>query len=75
MATIEDAALIASELPGVTEGERHGNSTWFAAGKAFAWERPFGKADLKRYRAHQRRLARRRGSCRCWTCSVKRSTD
>ncbi len=42
VATIDDAARMASELPGVTEAERHGNRTWFVAGQAFAWERPFG---------------------------------
>jgi hypothetical protein len=49
MASIDDAARIARELPEVTEGERHGNHTWLVAGKAFAWERPFSKADLRRY--------------------------
>ncbi len=49
MATIEDAARFASELPEVTEGERHGNLTWSVGGKAFAWERPFSKADIKRF--------------------------
>jgi hypothetical protein len=49
VATIDDVALMASQLPEVTEGERHGNRTWFVAGRAFAWERPFGKADIRRF--------------------------
>ena len=46
---MEDAARIALDLPQVTEGEHHGRRTWAVAGKGFAWERPFSKADLKRY--------------------------
>ena len=49
MATLDDVDRLASGLPEVTEGERHGHRTWFVGGKAFAWERPFSKADLKRF--------------------------
>jgi len=49
MATLDDVARLAAELPEVTEGERHHNRTWFVSGKAFAWDRPFSKADIRRF--------------------------
>ena len=49
MADYEDVARLVAELPEVTVGERYGNRTWAVAGKAFAWERPFSKADIKRF--------------------------
>ena len=48
-ATLDDVARIALELPEVTEIERHGSRTWAVAGKVFAWERGYSKADLKRF--------------------------
>ena len=49
MMTLDDAARMALALPEVTEGERHGSRTWFVTGKGFAWDRPFSKADIKRF--------------------------
>jgi hypothetical protein len=49
MATLEDAATIAQSLPDVTEDDRRGNRSWSVAGKGFAWERSFSKADIKRF--------------------------
>jgi len=49
MVTVDEAARMALGLPDVVEGERHGHRTWSVAGKAFAWERPFSKADIRRF--------------------------
>jgi len=49
MITIDDVALLALDLPEVTEGSRHGNRTWSVSSKVFAWERPFSKADIRRF--------------------------
>ena len=48
-ATLDDAAQMAMVLPEVVEGERFGRRTWFVRKKGFAWERPFSKADIKRF--------------------------
>jgi hypothetical protein len=47
--TLDEVAAYAKALPEVTEGERHGNRAWSVAGKVFAWERSFSKADIRRF--------------------------
>jgi hypothetical protein len=47
--SIDDVARFALQLPEVTEGQRYGMRTWFVKGKGFVWERPFSKADIKRF--------------------------
>ena len=49
MATLDDVATLASALPEVTESDGGDRRTWAVRGKTFAWERPFSKADIKRY--------------------------
>ena len=50
-ATLDEVAHLAEALPDVTVSERHGHRTWLVGHKAFAWERPFSKADIKRFTA------------------------
>jgi hypothetical protein len=49
MATLDDVARMAADLPEAVEGERHDRRSWSVGGKVFAWERAFSKADVKRY--------------------------
>jgi hypothetical protein len=46
---LAEVNAFARSLPRVTVGVRHGNKTWSVGDKVFAWERPFSKADLKRF--------------------------
>src|SRR6476469_3827957 len=47
--TFDDVDEFVTKLPGVTVGTSWGNRTWMVNGKGFAWQRPFSKADLKRF--------------------------
>ncbi len=49
MASTNDAAAIAEALPDVTLGVKYGNRTLLVGGRGFAWQRPFSKADVKRF--------------------------
>jgi len=47
--SVAAAAKLVASLPEVTVGKHWGNRTWLVGGKAFAWDRPFSKADLRRF--------------------------
>jgi len=49
MVSVDEVATMATAFPEVAVGERFGNRTWSVGNKAFAWERPFSKADIKRF--------------------------
>jgi hypothetical protein len=49
MVSLEDVERLVGQLPETEETTQHGHRTWTVGGKGFAWERPFSKADLKRY--------------------------
>ncbi len=49
MVSIDEVAAIAMSFEEVAEGVRYGNRSWMVNGKTFVWERPFTKADIKRF--------------------------
>src|SRR5262245_31232896 len=46
---LDDVVAFASSLPDVVVGTKWGNKTWMVGERGFAWQRPFSKADLKRF--------------------------
>jgi len=49
MATLDDVAGLALALPGVVEDDARRGRAWSVGATTFAWERPFSKADLRRF--------------------------
>jgi hypothetical protein len=47
--TFKDVDAFAMNLPGVTVGAKWATRMWMVNGRFFAWQRPFSKADLKRF--------------------------
>lgn len=50
--TVDDVRALALSLPDVVEGTYRGNPQWSVRGAAFAWERPFTQADIRRFGDH-----------------------
>jgi len=49
----DDVDRMVSALPGVTIGEKWHHRHWLVEGQGFVWERPFSKADLRRFGENQ----------------------
>ena len=49
MKTFDDVAELVAALPETAEEDRRGNRSWTVRGRCFAWERPFSKADIRRF--------------------------
>jgi hypothetical protein len=50
MVRLDDVAAMTASLPHVEEGvSQRGGRSWNVDGKTFLWERPFSKADIKRF--------------------------
>jgi hypothetical protein len=47
--TLAEVDAFAMSLPGVTVAAKWGHRTWMVGDRGFAWQRPFSKADLKRF--------------------------
>src|ERR1044071_9242592 len=47
--TFADVDTFAMSLPGVTVATKWGHRTWMVGDRGFAWQRPFSRADLKRF--------------------------
>jgi hypothetical protein len=47
--TLDDVAELAGRLPEVVQEQGRRGWSWSVRGKGFVWERPFSKADLKRF--------------------------
>jgi hypothetical protein len=47
--TFADVDAFAMSLPGVAVASRWGHRTWTVGDRGFAWQRPFSKADLRRF--------------------------
>src|SRR5438045_5879565 len=46
--TMADVEAVLAALPHVEEATKWHRRTWTVKGESFAWERPLGKADVKR---------------------------
>ena len=47
--TLESVGAYAAKLPSVKVGHKWNQRTWMVGDVGFAWQRPFSKADLKRF--------------------------